>query len=214
MCESPCRFAADGFTCHEGSCADAQGVDQDLAEVACDCGFGCAEDPHCVAFEKAGAAAESCTCTTNRAVTGGTGLDAGQASDVSAPACHVKDGAKGFCFSGDSTVTRMHATTRAAHENVPLADLAVGDKIQAVAHKDGRMKWAAVTALPHSKSEGAFVDITVKSGADSRKLSATEHHTFPSCKGLEHMVPAHALKVRSRFAVAPRPPLTPLHFHA
>ena len=111
----------------------------------------------------------------------------------------------GFCFSGSSTVTRLvkkDASDGPDHraslevEELPLTALSVGDQIQAMGH-DGRKTWTTVTALPHSKSEGAFVDITV--GSTGRKLSATEHHTFPNCKagsGLHLMVPAHALKVR------------------
>jgi hypothetical protein len=78
-----------------------------------------------------------------------------------------------------------------------LSDVKVGDVVVTLDHKRQK-RLSTVQQLPHSKSTGDFIEITL-SGADSPAveeapapahmapaaaaslLQATEHHTFPTC---------------------------------
>lgn len=84
----------------------------------------------------------------------------------------------GSCYHHTSTVTRLLAKGRGTGQ-VPLTDLAVGDRILAI-NNDARPIFAKIEKIPHGPSSEPFVHIAM-AGRTKHELKATLHHTFEAC---------------------------------
>merc|ERR1719231_2130757 len=70
------------------------------------------------------------------------------------------DDFQGTCFRSDATVTVKSGALRSVPK--PLSKVKVGDVVETVHHVTHAKSWSKVVALPHSKSVGNFIEVTME----------------------------------------------------